>query len=220
MFDIDLTKYRIVDLSYEVVPGASEDRPFDAVRGRLADDCFKYDVSRTHTHVGTHVELPAHYWEDGADVVAFPPEAFMGRGILFKIDATLEGPAITTEYCEQQLGGLIQAGDCVLCRNDNPATVTGNAEDLPHLTPDAASYLRGKQIKILGIDDKVRLSRNIPEGRKLHEILMGAGCNLVEFLDNLAELGRDEFYFMALPWKIQKMDSSWCRAIAIEEKAG
>ena len=218
MFDIDLSKYRLVDLSFEVVPGAIEDRPFDAVRGRLADDCFKFDVTRTHTHVGTHVELPAHYWEDGADVTAFPLEAFLGRGVLFHIDETLEGPAIGAGYCEKQLGSLIREGDCVLCRNELPATITGNVEDLPHLTPDAARYLASKKVKLLGVDSYLRLSEDIPRGRELHDILLGAGCNLVEFLDHLDDLRRDEFYFMALPWKVRGMDSSWCRAVAVEER--
>lgn len=218
MFDIDLTKYRLVDLSFEVVPGAIEDRPFDATRGLLADDCFKYDVHRTHTHVGTHVELPAHYWEDGADVTAFPLTAFMGRGVLLRLDDSLEGLAITADTCRRQVGAILRAGDCLLCRNDIPATLTGNPNDLPHLTPDAARYLAGVGIKILGVDNNVRLSEDIPQGRELHEILMGAGCNLVEFLDNLEALQRDEFYFMALPWKVRGMDSSWARAVAVEER--
>ena len=218
MFNIDLTKYRLVDLSFEVVSGEIEDRPFDAVRGRLIDDCFKFDVTRTHTHVGTHVELPAHYWEDGADVMAFPLEAFMGRGILLRIDEGLHGLAIGADYCERQLGRLIRAGDCILCRNELPATVTGDAHGLPHLTPEAARYLAAHQVRILGIDNFVRLSEDIPRGRELHEVLLGAGCNLVEFLDNLDALEREEFYFMALPWKVRGMDSSWCRAVAIEER--
>ena len=122
MFSIDLSKYRLVDLSFEVVPGAIEDRPFDATRGRLIDDCFKFDVSRTHTHVGTHVELPAHYFEDGADVTAFGLEAFMGRGVVFHIDASLNGLAIDAEYFRERLGSLIQPGDSSLCRNEIPAS--------------------------------------------------------------------------------------------------
>ena len=112
----------------------------------------------------------------------------------------------------------MRGGDCVLCRNDNAATLTGSPDALPHLTPGAAEYLAGRRVKMVGIDDKVRLSRDIPEGRELHEVLLGAGCSLVEFLDNLDSLRQDEFYFMALPWKVKGMDSSWCRAIAIEER--
>ena len=218
MFDIDPRRYSIVDLSYEVRPGTDEERPFDAVLGVLSDGCFKYDVSRTHTHVGTHVESPAHYRRDWPDLAAFPLEAFMGRGVLLRIDASLDGLAVGAAYCEAQLARLLREGDCVLCRNESAATLTGAPEDLPHLTPEAARYLAAHRVKLLGIDDRVRLSKGIPEGRELHEALLGTGCILVEFLDNLDRLTRDEFYFMALPWKVRGMDSSWCRAIAVEER--
>ncbi len=219
MFCVDFSRYRLVDLSWEVVPGASEDRPFDATPGRLSDGCVKHDITRTHTHVGTHVEFPGHYWDDGADGTTFPLEAFMGRGVLLRIADLPPGAAVTATYCEAHLAGIVQPGDCVVCRNEVPASLTGDPEDLPHLTPEAAGYLAARQVKLVGIDDRVRLSRDVPEGRELHAILLGAGCNLVEFLDNLAALTRDEFFFMALPWKVRGMDSSWCRAIAIEERA-
>jgi len=63
-FHIDEAKYRIVDLSTRIAPPGTEDRPFRVERGRLADDSFKHDVS-THTHVGTHIESPAHFFEGG-----------------------------------------------------------------------------------------------------------------------------------------------------------
>ena len=53
MFTIDLSAYRIVDLSYEVIPPGTEDRPFQIQRGLLADNAYKYDILKTHTHVGT-----------------------------------------------------------------------------------------------------------------------------------------------------------------------
>lgn len=217
MFRIDPERYRVVDLSFEVVPGARADRPFDATRATLPDDCFKYDVTCTHTHVGTHVELPAHYWPEGADVTAFPLGAFYGRGILLHLDESLRGAAVTADYCAQQLDLRIQPGDCVLCRNEALGATSAASDDLPYLTPDAAHYLAAHQIKLLGIDSFVRLSVDIPQGRQLHEILMGAGCNLVEFLDHLDELQREEFFFMSLPFKIRGMDSGWARAIAIED---
>jgi len=47
MFNIDLKKYRIVDISYEVVPPGTDDRPFVIERGLLADNAYKYDVLNT-----------------------------------------------------------------------------------------------------------------------------------------------------------------------------
>lgn len=78
MFSIDTNKYRIVDLSYTVDPdNYPPDRPFALELGYLADRAFKYDV-RTHSHVGTHIEAPAHFYEGGRDITSYPLDAFFG----------------------------------------------------------------------------------------------------------------------------------------------
>lgn len=217
MFELDLTRYRVVDLSLEVVPDGTQDRPFRAVRGVLPDGCFKYDITCTHTHVGTHVEVPAHYWENGASVCDVPLTCFMGRAVLLHVTDATPGMALNAEYCARRLEGMIQREDCVICRNETPATLTGNPADLPYLLPEAAEYLAHFRPKLLGIDTNVRLGCDIPEGRRIHELLMGVGCSFVEFLSHLDDLRRDVFYLMALPFKVRGMDSGWCRAVAIEE---
>lgn len=216
MFNIDLTKYRIVDLSYEVVPPGTDDRPFVIERGLLADRAYKHDVSKTHSHVGTHVEAPAHFFDGARDVTDFPLTAFFGRAILLEVDKAGEELAIMPADLEEDIGDLIQEGDIVICRNNNEASIeSGN---LPHLTPETAEWLRDKKIKMLGIDSYVGLSKDVPSGRKLHDILMSQDVTFIEFLDNLDALKKKEFFFMALPFKVKVMDSSWARAVAIEER--
>lgn len=215
MFNIDLTKYRIIDLSYEVVPPGTNERPFVIKRGFLADNAYKHDVLKTHSHVGTHVETPAHFFDGAKGVTDFPLTSFFGRGILLEINKVGNDPAIMPSYLEEDIGGLIQEGDIVICRNNDKGSIkSGN---LPHLTPEAAQWFRNKKIKMLGIDSYVQLSKDIPSGRKLHDILMSQDITFIEFLDNLDELKKKEFFFMALPFKVKVMDSSWARAIAIEE---
>jgi kynurenine formamidase len=70
---------------------------------------------------------------------------------------------------------------------------------------------------MLGIDTNFKLGRDVEEGRLIHDILMSKGVTFIEFLDNLHLISKREFFFMALPYKV-KMDSSWTRAIAIEER--
>ena len=193
MFTIDTDKYRIVDLSYTVVPPGSDDRPFRITRGYLADRAYKHDVE-THTHVGTHVEAPAHFFDGGKDVVDLALEWFMGRGILLDVkDASKH----------QRLGGA----------------ELGVFEDYPYICPDGARWLREKRIKMLGVDNFFGLGADdMTEGRELHDILQSQDVTLLEWMDHLDELTQREFFFMALPFKVKEADSSWCRAIAIEEK--
>lgn len=216
VFSVDWTRYRLVDLSYEVIPGASSDRYFEIERGLLADEAYMHHV-RTHTHVGTHVEVDAHFYDGGRDVTGYAPERFMGRGLLLNIADVQAMPLVTAEVIEAQLGELVGDGDIVICRNSDPASLAGE-RPLPSLTPEAAEWIAARHAKMVGIDTHFRLGVDVPHGRRLHDILMSADVTLVEFLANLEQLNRPEFYFMALPFKCRTIDSGWARAVAIEER--
>ena len=217
MFDIDFDKYRIVDISYEVVPPGSADRPFVMERGLLADRAYKYDITNTHSHVGTHVETPAHFFDGGKDVTELPLTSYFGRAILLEIDDAQENLVILPPLLEKAIGDIIQEGDIVICRNNDAESLKGNRPK-PHLTPEAAQWFRDHKMKMLGIDNNVGLSADIPSGRKLHDILMSVDIPIIEWLDNLDQLKKRIFYLMALPFKVKVMDSSWARVIAIEDR--
>jgi len=216
MFSIDLGKYRIIDISYEVVPPGSDDRPFVIERGFLADMAYKYDVTKTHSHVGTHVETPAHFFDGGKDVTELPLTTYFGRAILLEVDDAQKDRAILPPFIEKAIGDIIQTGDIVICRNNDKESLMGNRPK-PHLTPEAAQWCKDHRIKMLGIDNNVGLSSDIPTGRKLHDILMGVDVPIIEWLDNLDQISKREFYLMSLPFKVKQMDSSWARVIVIED---
>jgi len=219
VFTIDPQKYRIIDVSYEVDPdNTPEDRPFELTLGYLADNAFKYDI-RTHSHVGTHVESPAHFYEGGRDLTTYPLDAFFGRALLLDVPDASQALQIDGAYLERTLGDKIQQGDIIICRNsDKGSLASGDSSQYPCLTPDAAHWLAKHGIKMLGIDNYFRLGKDVPDGRALHDILMSQGVTFIEWLDNLDAISQDVFFFMALPFKIRKMDSSWARAIVIEER--
>jgi len=213
LFTIDLTKYRIVDLSYTVVPPGTPSRPFVVQRGRLADNAYKFDIVRTHTHVGTHVEAPAHFYLGGKDPTQLPLDAYFGRGILLDVRDAAKAQRIDGGYLAAEIGEIIQPGDMVICRTSDPG-----AAQAPCFTPEGALWLRDQKVKMIGIGEDFRLGATITASRAFHDILMSRDITLVEFLDNLAALRRREFFFMALPFKVAGIDSAPVRAIAIEER--
>jgi len=217
MFEIDLNKYRIVDLSYEVVPPGSDERPFIIERGFLSDRAYKYDITKTHSHVGTHVETPAHFFEGGKDVTDLPLTTYFGRAILLEIDNAQENMAILPPFMDKAIGNIIQERDIVICRNNDKESLKG-IKPKPYLTPEAAQWFKNHHIKMLGIDNNVRLSKDTPSVRELHNILLGADIPLIEWLDNLDQLQKRVFFLMALPFKVKTMDSAWARVIAIEDR--
>jgi arylformamidase len=222
-FDIDPRRYKVIDLSYEVVPGENPDRPFAVQKALLQDATYRYDVLKTHTHVGSHVECPFHFYDKGKTITDYPLEAFYGRAVLLSVREQGDFPAITGRYLDEDLGRLVQAGDIVIARNDSRAVLSkedvyrGGVESAPYFTAEAAEWLRDRGVKLLGLDF-IQLGKDIPETRRFHDILMARDVVLVEILSNLKAISKKEFFFMGLPFKVRRMDSGWIRAIAIEER--
>jgi arylformamidase len=216
VFSIDWTKYRLIDLSFEVVPGASQDRYFEIERGYLADNAYMHHV-RTHSHVGTHVEVDAHFFDGGRDVTGYALTDFMGRGLLVDVPDVSAMPHVTDRYLEEQIGARIGEGDIVILRNSDAESLAGR-RPRPTLTPEAGRWFADHRVKMVGIDTHFGLGKDVPSGRAFHDAFMGAGGTVIEFLDHLEEIRRPEFYFMALPYLVRDMDSSWARAVAIEER--
>lgn len=219
MFDIDLEKYDVIDLSITVQAGQAGDRPFLVKQGLLADGAYKHDI-QTHSHVGTHVEFPAHFYgQHKKGATDYPLSAFMGRAILCRVTQTGADLAITAGYLQQEIGDIIRPGDIVVFRNDGTRYDGTNIDAIPYFTAEAARWIRDHKVKLI-ILDTIRMGRDIPAGREFHDILMGDGAEIpfVEFVENLDALTKREFYVMCLPYKVKGLDSSFCRAIAIQEK--
>lgn len=220
MFTIDLDKYRIIDLSYEVIPGQEEDilgyRPFITEKwGYLSDGSYTEYVVKTHSHVGTHVEGALHFFGKGKSITQMPLTAFMGRAILLSVRLEEPNLEITTDYLEDISRDLVRMGDIVICRNDGNYP-GDDPEKFPHLTPQAADWFTNHKVKMIGLH-RINLGKTISTSREFEGKVMANGVTFVEFLENVDQLEKREFFFMALPFKVKEFGSSWTRAIAIEE---
>lgn len=219
MIMFDLKDYEIIDISHTVIPGEDADRPFAIQKALLQDNTFRYDILKTHSHVGCHVEVGAHFYENGKSITDYPLERFYGPGVLLSVKEMI----ITGESCEKLLGNKIEEGDIVVIRNDTGIKLTKQqlymeGEDrLPKLTPSAAKWIAKYKPKLIVLD-YIRFGEDIEETRQFHDILMSLDVNFVEFVDNLDKITKERFFVMALPYKVQGLDSSFCRAIVIQEK--
>lgn len=235
---IDPERHRVIDLSYTVPIGEDVGREFAVSRSNLADNSYRYDVHKTHSHVGTHVEGGAHFYggnpdddpdvetvEDRGDrdhraIVDYPLDTFYGPGVLFS--ATEPGP-ITESEIEAALDGHIQKGDIVVARNDTPErqSKAQQYEDggppAPTFTEESARWLAdwGVECLVLG---GVGLGDSRETSNVVHDVLMSRGCVFVEFVRNTQEISRDRFTVMSLPWKVERLGSSFCRTVVIEER--
>src|SRR5690606_27217336 len=84
-FAIDWNAYRLVDLSLPVFPNQTvPGRPFEVKRSHLPDGTHKFDIVNTHTHVGSHIESPWHFYGEGKTCTDYPLDFFMGTAALLR----------------------------------------------------------------------------------------------------------------------------------------
>ena len=215
----NLEGFDIIDISYTIIPGENPDRPFAIQKALLQDKTFRYDILKTHSHVGTHVEVGAHFYENGKTITDYPLNQFHGPGILFSV----RDKVVTEEICKNTLEPKIQKGDIIVVRNDSVIKLTkqqlylGEEGDVPKISLEAARWMVKFKPKLLVLDN-IRLGDNIEETREFHDILMSQDVCFVEIVDNLDKITQDRFYVMSLPIKIHNLDSSFCRAIVIQKR--
>lgn len=212
MLDIAGKTFKVIDISRLVVPGENPDRPFDMTRGLLGDGTTKFDITRTHTHVGSHIEGSSHFFDDGRSIEKYPLQAFFGRGVLLDVGWIPKQDYLHKEDIQDAIGDILRAGDVVVCRNSQP----GDPPQPKHLAEDAAIYLRDQQVKMVVLGDHVGFGGTVEEGRMVHELLMRQ-TTFLEIVSHLEDITQREFIVMALPILVKGVDSSWCRPVILEE---
>ncbi|MBO3803401.1 MAG: cyclase family protein [Candidatus Brockarchaeota archaeon] len=211
---MDFSKYRVVDLSAEVVPGVlsgeryvhgSGRRRFELRRFVYAPDGTFMNWVETETHVGTHVECPSHYLEGGKDVSSLPLVTFMGEAVV--VDAKRKRAEPINPVDLESEG--VREGDILLMFSGR------SGEDRPFIGTETAKWLVETRVKMVGVDDSIAVEAK--GSMATHEYLLGNDIPIIEGLCNLEELRRKRVLFIALPLRVRGLDSSWVRAVALEE---
>ncbi len=212
---IDLNDYRLVDLSKKLKPGidthdgtymhGTELRRLELREFIFAGDNTYMNWIETETHIGTHVEGPSHYLKEGRDIASIPLENFIGEAILVNLTHKKPNEPILLD----DLGGVKKEDIVLLFASKNYSD-----EERPYIAPEAAEYLYEKAIKMLGIDDSIRVEA--PNSMATHDFLLRNDIPIVEGLDNLQDLKKQRFFFIGFPLRIAGLDSSWIRAVALE----
>jgi len=156
---IDLTKYRVIDLSPEIIPGERKtDGRYlhgEPYLGRPVEvEEFIAYGARMHfihgqTHTGTHVEAPYKYSETGPDVGSMLVDSYMGEAVACDFSAK-KASEPSTSHDLRRAG--VKGGDIVLAWGD-PA----NLPNRPHFAVEAIDWLIGIKIKALA-QENLRLS--------------------------------------------------------------
>jgi arylformamidase len=218
---IDLNKYRIVELSYELVPG---ERKVDGrylfgepLAGRAIEvqEFFglgaRMHTIQGYTHVGTHVEASYKYLDEGTDLGAMPVEKYMGEAVVCNFSFKDRQEAITPDDF-RNLGVI--SGDIVLVWA-GPET----ADAPPYVTAEASDWLVETGIKMLGLENIGYASPGIEPGTRDnadYKCLVN-GIPIIDSVHGLSQITHPRVFFMALPLRMRRVTASPTRAIALEE---
>ena len=214
---IDIEKYRIVDLSAELRPGVRK-LNWEYLHGRELRRCelrqFLYAPDKmlmhwvdTETHIGTHVEGPTHYRDDLRCLADIPLDRFMGEAIAIDC-SSLKPDGGKPQPIKPSFLKKVKSGDIVLLWSSLPPN------QAPYISAESAKDMHEKGVKMVGIQG-ITLE---PEGQYTsHEHLLANDIPIIEGLANVEKLKNERFLFIGLPLRWRDMDSSWIRAIALEE---
>ncbi len=145
-------------------------------------------------HNGTHVDAPLHFIRNGKSIAGLPLEIFAGPCRVFRH----EGPV----GADAAAAMLERAQECRRILIAGKATVT----------EAAAEVFAESGLRLLGNESQTVGPENAP-GR-VHRILLGAGCILLEGLV-LSGVEEGEWKLHAAPLKLDGSDGAPCRAYLI-----
>lgn len=170
-------------------------------------DRFNLAVMTVGTHLGTHVDPPAHYLDGTASVDRLPLEALVGPGVV--LDMRGRTAVDSAALMSSPMGDHVR----VLLKTDNSARLLDPHfhEDYVHLTEDGAVYLVERGVRMVGTD-YLSIERYNSPGAPVHLTLLRAGVVVVEGVF-LLEVPPGPCDVYCLPLRIEGADGAPARVI-------
>jgi len=159
------------------------------------------------THIGTHVDTPAHYFDNGPGVDQIPLEVMVGPGIVLDMRGK--------PYVDRQALAESPMGDYrrVLLKTDNAKRLLQSefVSDYAYLTEDGAAFLVDRGVQLIGID-YLSIERFKAPGAPVHRTLLDGGVLILEGV-NLVEIPPGPCKIYCLPLKIKDADGAPARVL-------
>lgn len=208
---IDLT--HVIEENMPVYPGTETPRLEPA--NTYEKDGFQETRISMFSHIGTHMDPPAHLFPQRTTLDCFPPEQFIGKAIVIDCRDLSEGESITLDYI-RRAGKKAELADFLLFNLgwDQRWGSESYFGDYPCLDDEVMDYILKGKYKGIGFDviglDPIA-DANLTRHKKLFaekEIVN------IENLCHLEQCGSGLFWFSCFPLKIKNSDGSPIRAIA------
>ena len=210
---------KAIDLTYTikeemtVFPGTEMPKLINT--SNYEKDGFRETSISIYSHVGTHMDPPAHIYPDRTTLDEFPANQFIGKGLVIDCRDLNEGEDITID-CILKYGKKAEKVDFLLF-NTGWDKYWGNDKyfgDYPCVNDEVLDYVLNGNYKGIGFDtigiDPVS-DENLSRHKKLFK---DKDIVNIENLKNLELCGEEIFKFSCCPLKIENSDGAPVRAIA------
>ena len=214
----------LIDLSHPL-PNGAKSFPGDPVyqtSPHVTHDKDRFSVTNISmgSHQGTHLDAPYHFYADGKTIDQMPLEPFYGPAKLVDLapGGEIEANAELTIETFAEHADAFQPGARLILRTGweknfgKETFFTG----FPSVTPEAAEWIAGTRIILLGMD--LPTPGKDPWGTHLPLLAQGTEVVIIESLRNLEKLP-ETFTLVAFPLNLKGLDGSPVRAVAIIEEA-
>ena len=205
----DLTRTLRADIP--VYPGT----PAPHIRPARTIQCdgFAETELRVFSHVGTHIDAPAHILPGGKTLDAYAPERFFGRGMVADLSGFCPGGRVGLAMISPWERAQMHDGvDFLLF--DTGYDADRNALG-PYAVPDADLLQEALRcgIRAVGID---RMSIDAVGDGVLasHSLLLLQDVFIIENLKDVSLLRSKRFTVCALPLKVENADGAPARVVA------
>ena len=203
---------------YDISVGISPDLPvwpgdpqIELERVSKIEEGANANVSRLacSVHIGTHIDAPIHFLEDGAGIDSLPLSVLIGKAFVIDLSTA---DVLDEETLEN--AGIPAHTRRVLFKTKNSnywdAGEKDFKEDFVGVDASGAQWLARMGVQLVGVD---YLSvAPFKQSREPHRTLLQAGIVIVEGL-NLYEVRQGRYTLYSLPIKLMGSDGAPARAI-------
>ena len=159
------------------------------------------------SHTGTHIDAPRHFFDRAQGIDKLALEVLIGPSRVIVIRNTQSITKAELKQC------AIRPGERILFKTRNSRKRWVNRrfdKNFVYLAQDAAQFLAGKKIGLLGID-YLSVGASSCGGADVHRILLEAGIAVIEGLD-LSAVEPGKYDLVCLPLRIADADGAPVRA--------
>ncbi len=163
------------------------------------------------THIGTHIDPPYHFMQDGMPLDQAPLDIFIGPARVIDVGevASIDAALLATFDLDGAERVIFKTRNSRLWRETNEFQ-----KDFVYLETDAAESLVGRGVKLVGID-YLSIEKFNFDQPTTHWALLGAGVFIVEGLD-LTGVPAGDYELICLPLKIKDGDGGPARVVLRE----